>query len=438
MFPTYELHDLKHSLEKVIENESLLDRPPCSGRENRLRKSMHQFREQYEALSQTPFDPEGMGMHADFLKTIQAMVEKYCTSPKWSLKTRFPELCNEVMECKESIDLKINLLVHHVKFAALEQRSKMYISGPVIDHGRLSRMQLMHPHHKFVYQKTISSELPAFLTELILSYCNISDQLLEMVGGLRHLKVLDIRGGAKFHDGQLRCIGKVKSLTEFYLDGPTTGSGLVYLLGCVNLKKLRMRVCVENLCFLNYFNHLESFEILKDSFCSRAMKQIALADRLRELSLDNGNRNHPVDKTLSHLTHHTQLETLKIWNCPTITDVALETIGKLENLKALLINKGKIHDDGVRYLTACCHLEQLELDKTNMTDKGLRSLMRIPHLTHLTLRWSLISLEGVKIFPDFPSLRKVILSGENFWNFDARKQAVHIGKNHHIEIVCPW
>jgi hypothetical protein len=99
------------------------------------------------------------------------------------------------------------------------------------------------------------------------------------------------------------------------------------------------------------------------------------------------------------LTHFGKPASLGNIGCPEITDAAIPHIIKLQNLQFLLLVNSKVTDEGV--VTLCDNLPKLkwiQLSGTPITDVSLEALAELPDLKSLDVQETNVTLEGVRRF----------------------------------------
>lgn len=80
-----------------------------------------------------------------------------------------------------------------------------------------------------------------------------------------------------------------------------------------------------------------------------------------------------VDKVLPLLASVPDLEELSIWGVA-LTDAELRTIGKLDQISGLRLEKCEVDDNDLRFLKPLSNLKQLDLPRNPVTDDGLKEL----------------------------------------------------------------
>ncbi len=104
------------------------------------------------------------------------------------------------------------------------------------------------------------------------------------------------------------------------------------------------------------------------------------------------------DKSMIILGTLTKLEVLRLYFCSNVSDLGLESLYTLINLKELTLNGCGITDRGLNRLAAFTKLQTLSLAATHITDKGVQVLIQLlpslPALTKIIISNSQISVKG--------------------------------------------
>ena len=94
-----------------------------------------------------------------------------------------------------------------------------------------------------------------------------------------------------------------------------------------------------------------------------------------------------------------------------VTDIGLEVIGRLVQLKSLRLDGSQITDSGLENLRGLVNLESLRLCGTRCTDDGLKVVSSLPALFHLDIRRTEITAAGIAHLSTMPNLRSLNLAG---------------------------
>lgn len=107
-----------------------------------------------------------------------------------------------------------------------------------------------------------------------------------------------------------------------------------------------------------------------------------------------------------------QLESLNVAQNPQLTDESMIPVGRMPNLKAVVIGVTPIGNAGLGHLTPR-DLEKLGLSRTAVTDEGLAQLKAFPNLRELKLEDMPISDAGLVHLEPLKSLQLLSLTGTN-------------------------
>ena len=123
------------------------------------------------------------------------------------------------------------------------------------------------------------------------------------------------------------------------------------------------------------------------------------------------------DAGLAHFENHPNLELLFVISegrgrLP-ITDEGLASIGKIPQLKILLLGESSITDAGLRHLQTLRKLETLAIQRVDITDVGLEHLTRLPNLKNLSIRVKNITDAGLAHLAWLPRLKSLSLRDSN-------------------------
>ncbi len=97
------------------------------------------------------------------------------------------------------------------------------------------------------------------------------------------------------------------------------------------------------------------------------------------------------------------------------SDKVLHGVGKLTNLRTLLLCGNQVSDDGLCDITALRHLEHLYMwDATGVTNRGTAHLRKLKRLQYIHLSNSQIGDDSLKTFASLPDLKGLALEGNRF------------------------
>ena len=111
------------------------------------------------------------------------------------------------------------------------------------------------------------------------------------------------------------------------------------------------------------------------------------------------------DLGVDRIAKLTDLKTLNLVNTQ-ITDEGLKHISNLPNLRKLELGRNNITDAGMDHLLGLKKLEFLALNNTRVADKGLMKLSEMPRLNYLDIRRARVTPAGSDRFEKTPLGRK--------------------------------
>jgi WD40 repeat protein/Leucine-rich repeat (LRR) protein len=209
-------------------------------------------------------------------------------------------------------------------------------------------------------------QLAAFLRSTPVGWPSITDAGLRPLRSLLALEVLRL-GGAGISDAGLVHLAGLRALQHLDLHGTNIGdAGLVHLSGLTDLRRLYLG--------------------------NTAIKGPGLSDlkgllRLRELSLGETEVGDAHVESLRALKNLTTLDL----SGTEITDEALAMLGTMTALRRLTLGRTGIGDAGLAHLKGLKELRNLGLDGTQVSDNGLRHLEELSELDEVTASQTAIS-----------------------------------------------
>jgi len=111
------------------------------------------------------------------------------------------------------------------------------------------------------------------------------------------------------------------------------------------------------------------------------------------------------DLGVDRIAKLTDLKALNLVNTQ-ISDEGLKHIAKLPNLRKLELGRNGVTDAGMAHVAGLKQLEHLQLSNTRVADKGLMKLSEMPGLTFLDIRRSRVTPAGRDKFEKTPLGRK--------------------------------
>jgi hypothetical protein len=177
-----------------------------------------------------------------------------------------------------------------------------------------------------------------------------SDQILEQIARLSHLKTLNVTGVAVTDAGVAR-IEELRELRELVIFSPhVTDDGIRYLNKLVSLNVL-------GLC--------------ETRATSAGLSRVSIISNLRTLYVDKS-----AISDLAVVRHSNRLAVLSARDTP-IDDEGLAAIGTVPNLAWLDLTGTKVTDAALDHLRGCLQLENLYLFETNVSAAGIARLRSV-------------------------------------------------------------
>lgn len=102
------------------------------------------------------------------------------------------------------------------------------------------------------------------------------------------------------------------------------------------------------------------------------------------------------DSTLKELATFSDLTSLHILNCPSVTDGGLHHVQTLKKVRRLDLQGSSITDQGLIYLSGLTELRELSLSRTSVSNAGLTHLEKLTNLEWLALSNTSVTSDGAK------------------------------------------
>jgi Leucine-rich repeat (LRR) protein len=209
------------------------------------------------------------------------------------------------------------------------------------------------------------------LRALNLQRCEITDQGLKHLEGLKNLEELNLSYSNVTEDGMvsLKGLTKLRKLdlswasrrNESAIEGEGDSFKLDSLKELINLEELSLyQVCLGP---------------------GDGLKPLAHLSKLRRLNLQGTritDEGFGHMKSLDHIQHLVISETK-------VTDDSLKQIAGMTELRELYLGNSGVTDSGLGYLKKLAKLEVLDLKGTDITSKGLEKLRGLSHLIRLVI-----------------------------------------------------
>ncbi len=267
-------------------------------------------------------------------------------------------------------------------------------------------------------EKTVSTEDLEELKKLqklesiLCTGSNISDGELKVIGEIKGLKNLDLRGCKVSNKGlaHLVNLSELKALRLSGSSGVTTvdDDGMQYIGKLTNLKALLLDflwISGEGLAQLKELSTLEELYLASTLVGDEDLQQLALFPNLKKLRISK-----LANVTGAGLAHVKQLEhliDLDLSENSSLFDTDLEQIAGMTSLQRLNLWRVGLTDAGVAHLAGMVEMDWLNLDNTQLSDAGLASLKEMQKLTFLHLGSTLITDAGIPALTGLKSLKEL-------------------------------
>jgi ankyrin repeat protein len=178
-----------------------------------------------------------------------------------------------------------------------------------------------------------------------------NDSDLKLLSGLRHLRILAIRGSK------------------------ITDSGLAELAGHVGLRQLELDdapITDDGLVHLGNLSHLQHLSLTGTLVCGPGLARLRSLKTLGHLSLDSTGLT---DAGLAYLSGLEQLRTLSLEDTD-VTDAGLAALKTLKHLECLVLSGTRITNAGLVHLEGLAELRTMDCSKTKVDREGVKRLRR--------------------------------------------------------------
>lgn len=218
----------------------------------------------------------------------------------------------------------------------------------------------------------------------------VTAETMEAISRLDRLESIEIGGPLKVGDGLEKFRGS-SYLRVVRLSGPAVNDAwLATLANCPNLDRL---------------------ELNGADVSDAGLAQLTGLTRLASLGVVNSPK--VTDATVENLIPFlTTLNTLNLGS--SLTDRSLPTLGRMKNLKYLVLSRSRVTDRGIASLRELTGLVGLYLEQTAVTDDGLASLSELTNLQQLNLGETRVTGVGFKSLDKLQKLAVIDLNGSDF------------------------
>jgi len=239
------------------------------------------------------------------------------------------------------------------------------------------------------------------LTLLDLRECSISNVGIEHLKGNPTLKALILAsktGNTTVDGGAMPTIGTLKELKILGLDFLWVGSKeeMEHLKDLTHLEQLNMAktfIDDDALVTLTNFPNLKTIRLNQCPYVSDiGLEHLLKLEKLTDLDLSEN--SVITDAGMQHVGAMQQLTKLNLWRVP-ITDSGVEHLASLTNLTWLNLDNTQLTDAGLPHLAGMKNLEFLHLGSTLVTDAGLEHLETLTTLKDLKVTRTAVTADGI-------------------------------------------
>ncbi|MEZ6054019.1 MAG: hypothetical protein R3B91_01370 [Planctomycetaceae bacterium] len=200
-----------------------------------------------------------------------------------------------------------------------------------------------------------------------------------------NIVAIDVEGARSFGDEQVPLLKGLPALEDVDISmSQVSNDGLAILKDIETIKSLKLRRCAnvddEGIAYLVSMPHLEKLILLYNS-------------------------NSISDNALESIGKITTLKVLDLRGCVRISDVGLAHLSGLTNLVDLRLKTSGVSDEGVAHLEPLKKLRVLHLEQTRVTGEGLAALSGMTDLTELNLYNTQVDDEGLSHLSEMSKLK---------------------------------
>ena len=257
----------------------------------------------------------------------------------------------------------------------------------------------------------------------------IKDEDLKRLEFMPHLREINFANLRSFSDQGLLHLASLRHLTKLNLSGTwISGSTFGSLAHLPLLREISLNHCGmvgdETAKSLTQFQNLTKLQL--DGSSNAWMSESGWREQLRSdfdyrssrptnTSRLNMYRGGITNVGLEHISELHELRHLSAMNT-LIDDDGLAVLPKLAHLTHLDLSGASITDAGLVSIGRLGQLQTLKLNRTPISDKGLESLSRLTELNELELRCTLLTSTGLRHLQACTKLRKLDLGNTGIAN----------------------
>jgi Leucine-rich repeat (LRR) protein len=157
---------------------------------------------------------------------------------------------------------------------------------------------------------------------------------------------------------------------------------------------------------LSEFAKLKTLSLVEATITDKKLSHLAELTQLEELWLDFNPQI--TDVGLNHLQNLNNLKVLRFFQSP-ITDEGFATFKNMKKLEDLQVGKSRITDRSMKLIGQMKNLQTLDLQGTKITDAGAAQLAKLKHLKWLCLKDTAITDAGIKHIRNLTELKWLFL-----------------------------
>ena len=248
------------------------------------------------------------------------------------------------------------------------------------------------------------------LTSLAMRNTLINDEGIAQLGGLKALRVIDLRVSPLVTDAAMDTLAAMPELRAVRLSGVNvTDTGVAKLLSLPQLTELDLRNCrgvtkagIEQ---IGGKKSLRSLKIGGPKINDEVLELVAKMDHLTGLSLDNCDITNEGVAKLDRLP----LDDFTIFLCANITDDGLGALAAYDRLRRLTLRDVAARGTALEKLPKPELLLSLNMEQSAFTDAETPLLARFTKLETLNLSQTAVSDESIEALSRLTGLKELVL-----------------------------
>lgn len=216
----------------------------------------------------------------------------------------------------------------------------------------------------------------------------IPDQILQLIGNFKEIKVLRFDNIGGLHKGRLRFLKKLNNLVKLTINQTDINSDeLKYLEGNASLQILSITGIDNADNSLNYICNIPNLKWLEIKDDDRGVTDAGITKLkyLRKLSGLYIPLSEISDKGILSITNNFKISLLYV-NGKGITNSGIRLLGKLKTINHLYIRSPNINDDTLILLSkGNPNIQSLLLFQANLSDRSIPYIIHMKELTDIQL-----------------------------------------------------